>query len=335
MKWLMLTLKKSEGKSNLIADTLQERIAHYGNCEVRQLLNRERYNLKDYFRKNVDTHAYDRIILHLCLKTGIEQGRFLRTIPNLVLMEYDAFENYLDYFWLHGQYSRLYRILPWARIIVSGHVLAKKLQQEGFDAVFLPKGYDHRLLKNLRRERDIELGFVGSMEYYLYKKRKAVLEAIARQEKLEIATTPSGQPYMQYLNRIKFFVTANAVFGEYMLKEYEAMACGCVLLAQMQSPEETAALGFRDMEHLVLYRDVDELRERLAYLRSHPQSAARIAATGEKFVTENYNWDKIASQFVKQVQAPLREKRVKRFFGIPLSYPTVAEYRAGRPRAIA
>ncbi len=329
MKWLLLTLEKSEGTSNLIADDLHNCIAHYQDCEVRKLSDKERHTLRSYFRKHVDTNAYDRIILFLCLKTGIEQGRFLRSIPNLIFFEYDAFENYLDYFWLYGKYSHLYRIVPWARIIVSGHTLAKKLQGEGFDAVFLPKGYSSRLIKNLRRERNIELGFIGNTEYYVYEKRKAMLEDIARYEKLHIAQVPSGLPYMQRLNNIKFFVTADAAFDEYMIKEFEAMACGCVLLAQARSPEETEALGFRDMEHLVLYRDVKEMREKLAYLRHHPEVTERIAAAGEKLVSENYSWDKLAPQLIEHVQVPLREKRIKKFLGMSISYPTVAQYTAG------
>ena len=328
MKWLVLTLKRTEGKSHLVADTLRQCLAHHGPCEVRQLLRKEQQNLEKYFRKHVTAGAYERIILFLCLKTGIEQARFLRTVPNIVFMEYDAFENYLDFFWLYGRYSRFYRTMPWARLIVSGHGLARRLQQEGFDAVFLPKGYDHLLIKNLRRQRDIELGFIGNTQYYVYRERKRLLQQLAQHEKLHLATTVSGLPYLQYLNRIKFFVTADANFGEYMLKDFEAMACGCVLFAQDRGAAENQALGLRDMEHLVLYRSLKELREKLAHLRRHPEVAQQIAAAGEAFVAEKYSWDVTAARFVQLVQAPLREKPVKRFLGIPVAYPAVTHYAA-------
>ena len=66
------------------------------------------------------------------------------------------------------------------------------------------------------------------------------------------------------LNRIRFFVSADIGMGEYMIKNFEAMACGCVLLAYDQGELENEALGFIDMHNIVLYRRLDELRDKLS-----------------------------------------------------------------------
>jgi hypothetical protein len=42
-------------------------------------------------------------------------------------------------------------------VISSGYMVSERLRQEGFDAVFVPKGYDEQLLTDQGRERDIEL----------------------------------------------------------------------------------------------------------------------------------------------------------------------------------
>lgn len=72
------------------------------------------------------------------------------------------------------------------------------------DTVFVPKGYDQKLLHNLNVQRDIELGFVGSIKSATYSQRKAFLEQLAEQEDLLITRTKSGEEYLQTLNRIRF-----------------------------------------------------------------------------------------------------------------------------------
>ena len=116
-------------------------------------------------------------------------------------------------------------------MISSGFVVAERLRSEGFDAVFVPKGYDQTQLQDQGRERDIELAFVGSTNSVAYSGRKALLDELGQVEPLLVTRTKSGAEYLETLNRIRFFVSADVGMGEFMIKNFEAMACGCVLLA--------------------------------------------------------------------------------------------------------
>jgi hypothetical protein len=53
-----------------------------------------------------------------------------------------------------------------------------------------------------------------------------------------------------------------------MIKSFEAMACGCVLLAFDQGAAENQALGFKDMVNVVFYKDIPQLQEKLSVLHS-------------------------------------------------------------------
>src|SRR5690606_7460371 len=97
-----------------------------------------------------------------------------RTVPSLVILEHDAYQNYQPGKY-QGEFSRHYRELPWARVICSGYQVSRRLRAEGVDAVFVPKGYDQQLLRNLGSRRDIELGFVGSLGRDVYSRRRAFL----------------------------------------------------------------------------------------------------------------------------------------------------------------
>ena len=248
MKVLFLVQKDQRA----ILDRLYEGVAAHCECDLRWLSGDEQRNLRRYFRREVDVSRYDRIVFFLRFKQEIRQVGFIRTIPNLVILEHDAYQNYIPCKYT-GKFSAHYRRLPWARVISSGFVVAERLRSEGFDAVFVPKGYDQTQLQDLGRERDIELAFVGSTNSVAYSGRKALLDELGQVEPLLVTRTKSGVEYLETLNRIRFFVSADVGMGEFMIKNFEAMACGCVLLAYDQGAAEGAALGLQDMHNVVFY----------------------------------------------------------------------------------
>lgn len=292
-------------EQRVILDRLYDSVAAHCDCELRWLDDDEQADLRRYFAEKVETSRYQRILFFLRFKKEMRQAAFIRSVPNLVILEHDAWQNYFPCKY-RGKFSRHYRRLPAARVICSGFGVSRKLQAEGVDAVFVPKGYDQELLGNLGGERDIELGFVGSTKSGIYKERKAMLEEIGRCEPLQAVRTNSGDDYLAMLNRIRFFVSADVGMGEYMIKNFEAMACGCVLCAYDQGNEENAALGFADMENLVLYRSVAELREKLARLRNDPALASRIAAAGQALVERDYSFERIGERVAQALQPALR-----------------------------
>ncbi|NYS42376.1 glycosyltransferase, partial [Pseudomonas syringae pv. actinidiae] len=162
------------------------------------------------------------------------------------------------------------------------------------------------LLQLQARERDIELAFVGSTNSVAYSGRKALLDELGQVENLLVTRTKSGEEYCDTLNRIRFFVSADVGMGEYMIKNFEAMACGCVLLAFDQGAEENRALGFVDMHNIVLYRDIPQLREKLAQLRENTVLAREISRNGQTLVEERFTFHALGKAIVDAMQAPLR-----------------------------
>jgi len=311
----MKTLFLVQKDQRVILDRFYDSICrHLGDCELRHLSSSEQDDLRGYFR-TIDAGSYDRIIFFLRFKKEIKQARFIRSLPNLVILEHDAYQNYIEGKY-RGKFSEHYRQLPWARIINSGYEVSEKLKAEGFDSVFVPKGYDQAQLKNLNQDRDIELGFLGSIEHKTYRKRKELLQALSETESLVVARTNSGDEYLAMLNRIKMFVGADIGFGEYMIKNFEAMACGCLLLTWNQGDSENRVLGFKDMENVVLFNSLKELREKLNKLRGNPARIESIAANGQKLVESHYSWEALGAKVAEATKLPLREKVIKSFFGI-------------------
>jgi glycosyltransferase involved in cell wall biosynthesis len=295
-----------QAEQRAILDRLYDGIAQAcDSCDIRWLSSDEQANLQRYFREHVDVSRYDRILFFLRFKKEMRQWRFIRTLPNLVILEHDAYQNYIPCKYT-GKFSAHYRRMPWVRIISSGAQVSQRLRDEGFDACFVPKGYDQALLSYQGRERDIELAFVGSTKSVAYSGRKALLDELGQVENLLVTKTKSGEEYCDTLNRIRFFVSADVGMGEYMIKNFEAMACGCVLLAYDHGEQENAALGFVDMHNLVLYRNVAELREKLHMLRQDPSRTAAIAEAGRQLAEQYYGFAAIGHQIVEAMRPPLR-----------------------------
>ncbi|MDY7563074.1 glycosyltransferase [Pseudomonas sp. 10B1] len=300
MKVLFLVQKEQRA----ILDRLYEGVAEHCECDLRWLTSAEQRNLRGYFRREVDITRYDRIVFFLRFKQEIRQVPFIRTVPNLVILEHDAYQNYIPCKYT-GKFSAHYRKLPWARVISSGFMVSKRLREEGFDAVFVPKGYDQNLLQDQGRERDIELAFVGSTDSIAYSGRKALLEELGRVETLVVTRTKSGEEYCDTLNRIRFFVSADVGMGEYMIKNFEAMACGCVLLAFDQGAAENDALGLQDMHNVVFYSTIAQLQQKLALLRADPQMAGRIAISGRNLVSSQFSFAAIGKRIVQELEPAL------------------------------
>ena len=170
----------------------------------------------------------------------------------------------------------------------------------------MPKGYDEQLLTDQGRERDIDLAFVGSTNSVAYSGRKALLDELGRVENLVVTRTKSGEDYCNTLNRIRFFVSADVGMGEYMIKNFEAMACGCVLLAFDQGEEENRALGLQDMHNVVFYDSIPTLQEKLRSLRADPALAQRIAENGRHLAVSRFSFGEVGRSIVDHMRPALR-----------------------------
>lgn len=301
MRILVLTAEGRAPDLSTVFATLAKQL----DVDVRVLSKVQQQRLRPYLA-NLDLAGYQRILLDLPFKHMVAQVALLARLPGLLIYEEDACQNYLSTSKWRGAFSRFYRQLPAARVVVTGASVAQQLAAEGIDVTFLPKGYDSRTLYDEQQPRDIELGFIGRTSSRDYAGRKEMLDSLAAVEPLQLPRTEQGADYRRMLNRIRYFVSADVGLGEYMAKNFEAMACGCVLLAWRQGSEE-AAIGLEHGKHLMLYSSLEELREHLAQLRGDPQLADRVALAGQALVTHQLSHEQLAVRLAALLQEPWPE----------------------------
>ncbi|HEX4551460.1 glycosyltransferase [Pseudomonas sp.] len=301
MKVMLLVMDEQR----VILDRLYEIVQqNCDECVVYRLSKQQQMNLGP-FLASVEYQTFDRVVIFTRVKRVARQLRVLKCIPGLIFLEHDAYQNYMPESKYRGAYSRLYKRLPACRALVSGAVVARKMKAEGIDTVFVSKGYDEQMLRNTGTERDIALGFLGSLKSTEYALRKALLESLSRRTGMLVTRTNSGTEYLETLNRIRIFVSADIGMNEFMIKNYEAMACGCVLLAWSQG-EEDRLLGFEDMHNTVFYRSEDEAVEKIRLLQSDPQLADRIARNGQAFAESRYSFARVGQTLASEIQREMR-----------------------------
>ena len=283
-------------------------IGRHCDLDLHRLSKADQADLRRYCA-NIDLHKYDRVIIFLRFKLMIRQVVFLAQIPNLVLLEHDAVQNYHPLSKYQGKFLRHYRALPWVRVLCSGYQVTQRLIGEGVDAVFVPKGFDDSFLSNQQHPRTIEVGFLGSTKSQVYSERLECVLAAKERLGVEVLQTDVGAPYCDALNQMRFFLCPDVNLGEYMIKNFEAMACGCVLLTYDQGVEENRALGFEDGVNVVLFSDLDELEGKLNRLRESPEKVLSIAQAGERMVLERFSYRHMAENLVNALKAPLRTPR--------------------------
>lgn len=281
--------------------TLYTHLASQLTLDIHQLNKAQQLDLR---RSLMDTplSLYTRVLVDLPFRHIYRQSAFFSGLPSVMFYEEDASQNYMRNSRRFGAFSRFYARLRAARVVVTGAVLAERLRREGVDSHFLGKGFDPACLFDEHRPRDIELGFIGRLASAEYAGRQRLLSQLAACEPLQLLRTTPGTAYRHMLNRIQLFVSADMGFGEYMAKNFEAMACGCLVLAWRQ-PEEARALGLREGEHWLLYSSLEELREHIRQLRDDPLRLQRIASAGQQWVTAQRSYPVLADHLAEHLLA--------------------------------
>ena len=288
MKMLLLTtsgqLQDNSLRDRLLAEACELTAVHLTGRQQKRLW---------WHLRGLDFARYDAVLANLQIKRFRRQLRFMRRIPNLFCYELDACQNYIPSSKWHGAYAEFFgRRLPSATVLCTGFNVARKLAAEGVNARYVPKGYDHERVRTLetQRERDVALGFIGRLEHPVYAERRAFLEDLRASHGLQLLRTDPGPGYVEALNRIRFFVSADIGLGEYMAKNFEAMGAGCLVCAYRQGGGEEEALGLVDMQNILLYSSKEELLGKLAALAKDPGKQAKIQQAGMAHAREHLSF---------------------------------------------
>jgi glycosyltransferase involved in cell wall biosynthesis len=247
----------------------------------------EEFNINDYDLVLVD-------IPHKYLRRHVKT--LLRYQQKIVTYEEDLCQNYMPDSPWHREFTDFYKQFDGISIIGTGSAVVRRYEKEGGTANFLPKGFDSNIIGQQNVSRDIDLGFIGALSSNVYVSRYNTLRYIDRHSELQCFRTSPGKEYNDSLNRINTFFSADIGIGEYMAKNFEAMAAGCLLVAYRQGDGEEDALGFEDGKNILLYSDRQQALEKIKWAGDNPEQAKAIARAGTEHVNVHFSFDVLSKK---------------------------------------
>jgi hypothetical protein len=250
-------------------------------------------------------HDYDRVVFDCNIRSIGRDYKLLRGIRNLVIYDNDLYHHFHHKSAYYKLFVALFKTLPPHRIISTGWHTVQNFSAQGLAVSYLPKSYDPAYVHYLDTPRNIEFAFVGRIKHKIYTQRRTFLEELRQQLDLQIIRTSEDDSYNATLNRIRFFLSADHGLNEFMAKNFEAMAAGCILCTVPTSPEEADLLGFHDMETVVFYSSAEELEKKMRHLQQHPDQAEAIAQAGRLLVETRHSDPLRASQMAEILAEPI------------------------------
>ena len=278
----MLTREKREPDAAALWDGLER----YFDMKVVRL-SRDQIKCLDRFIADRQFSGYGRVLFDIPLPRVANHYPSLKKIPGLVFYEEDACQEYVPNSKYYRKFAPIFRYVGAVKVIVTNRFVAEQFSGQGVDTVYIPKFYDNNKIYDMGFNRDIEFGFIGRTDNRVYRDRARFLGTLEGKVNLQLFRTSGDREYCEMLNRIKFFVSADIGYREYMYKNFEAMAAGCVLVAKRQGLEEES-LGFEDMVNVVLYDSLSELLSKVTQLEQDDSKASAIAEAGKQLVATRH-----------------------------------------------
>ena len=235
-------------------------------------------------------HQYNATLIDLPFKHLHYQGPSLQKLPNPIVYDEDAYQDRIPHRKWFGKFSSFYKQFHRIKVLNTGYQTMGHFRRQGIDSAFAPKGHDERILYPEGLEyRDIEVGFVGRLRSNVYRERAELINAATNRLSCQVMRTHTPDEYRNTLNRIRFFFSADRGLGEYMAKNFEAMSCGCVLVAWRQGEGEEDFLGLVDGQNCVLYSSIDEAEKKIHELKKDHSKFRHIQEQGTKLAKNRFS----------------------------------------------
>lgn len=195
-------------------------------------------------------------------------------------------------------------------VVTTAHLEALQAALKMDKMYLLPFSVDINKYKDLGLKRDVDVMAMFTAGKAIYPTRLKIQQLVKKLgAKSFVARQRKGKyefvhdEYIKLINRAKIFVHGNNSYGDLNMKYSEVLACNTLFLTDR--PVDFERVGFVDGEHLVLYKNLEDLRGKITYYLAHEAERVRIAKQGMEFVRKYHSCGARVKQFTKIIQEVL------------------------------
>ena len=154
-------------------------------------------------------------------------------------------------------------------------------------AYLFPFSVDINTYKKLNLKKVYDTITSATVRPDVYPNRKPVNKLINRLGLKNMSKRVVQQSYIKAINQSKIAVISTNIFNSPNMKFTEFTACGTFVLSD--KPADFKQLGFEDGKHLVLYKDLEDLKNKIRYYLKHDKERETIAGQGMNFTRKFHN----------------------------------------------
>jgi len=192
--------------------------------------------------------------------------------------------------------------LKWAEgfnfIFVAQRQYIPEFERAGFKNVYwLPLACDPQVHRKFDVKKAYEIGFAGSLTPE-HRERRRLLTLLCQQFNVHIDRKFFHEMALLF-SRSKI-VFNHSVRNDLNMRVFEALCCGSMLLTDEATGSGLSEL-FLDRQHLVIYRNRQELVELARYYLEHPEEREEIARKGREEALAKHTFDHRVEQVIKTI----------------------------------
>lgn len=240
--------------------------------------------------------------------------------------DFDAFN---DEFWRASRHRGQWRVhIPrhqFDYLVVTGMRAQEHFESLGIRTILSHKAYDPALFFDEGQSRSHTIVMYGAEYQARILAREALTRAGHRVQRVEAPITQLSSELNRHLAALVCTLDATPLERSWlsfrhfhrgwdilpgpepMLKLFESVAAGCATFTDYS--EDLDGLGFVDGENVIIYRDIDELVEKVHHYMAEPQELSRIGRAGARLASERHTWEVRTQQLRGHLEAALETGR--------------------------
>jgi len=198
-------------------------------------------------------------------------------------VDYEANVKIQDNHFKKHRYDLIFSIVQSSLDIMKEHNVCKRLY-------LLPFSVDTNIYKKLKLKKEYDVCAVYKVRDGQYPNRGKIHDILNKMNIKTITRTVVKKNLIKAINESKIIITSNNRFGHLSMRYTETLACGGFLLADR--PKDLDKLGFVDGKHLVLYKNLKDLKSKIKYYLNHGKEREEIAKNGMNYVRANHSCER-------------------------------------------
>ena len=159
---------------------------------------------------------------------------------------------------------------------------------------WFPNAFCDQKIVNLNLPTKYDLGFVGN-----HANRKSLLDYLTTNFNLKQFIGTRGDEMVRVINELKIHFNKN-ISNDINYRSFETIGCGTLLLTNYNS--QYLELGFKDMENVVFYDDINSLHEKIKLIQTDEKQLKSISEQGY-LLSKKHTYTKRVGSLIKFLQS--------------------------------